>query len=81
MGRVAVRTCDACDAWDSADVVVRKIGVAGPRFDLCAKCRIGMIAKMTGDVDSAEQYVIESDARWLAKGQPDSDQEAETESE
>lgn len=81
MGRVAVRTCDACGEWDSQDVVVRKVPVAGPRFDLCAKCRIKFIAALTEDMDSAETYVIESDAKWLAKGQPGLDEEPTAENE
>ena len=61
MGKVSVRKCDACGVLDSDDNRVKRVAVAGPRFDLCATDRVAALVTAGSDADDAVRYVAETD--------------------
>lgn len=61
MATVAVKTCDGCGAWETDEIVIARVMVAGPRFDLCPKCRANKIASLTGEPEEAAAWVAAYD--------------------
>lgn len=68
MARAIVLQCDQCESWDSEENKVQTIGVAGPRFDLCAECRASVIEHMGVDATRAQAYVAAFDRRKSSRG-------------
>lgn len=61
MGKVSVRKCDACGVLDSEGNRVKRVTIAGPRFDLCATDRVAALTAAGSDADDALRYVEETD--------------------
>lgn len=68
MAKATVLQCDLCMVWDSEEVAVRTVNVAGPRFDLCAPCRIEKIMDMGVSAVKAHAYVEMYDQRATVRG-------------
>ena len=85
MAKAVILRCDKCGEWDSEENRVQTVGVAGPRFDLCATDRATIIVGMGIDADKAVKYVKAFDLRKTHKGSPpplaDTDAPAEVEGE
>lgn len=70
MAKAVILRCDKCGEWDSEENRVQTIGVAGPRFDLCATDRATIIVGMGIDAEKAVKYVKAYDLRKTHKGSP-----------
>lgn len=70
MSKAVILRCDKCGEWDSNENRVQTIGVAGPRFDLCAKHRAIIIVGMGIEAEKAVEYVRAYDLRKTHKGSP-----------
>lgn len=82
MATRAIRECDTCQTLDSLEARVRRVSIAGPKLDLCPKCRVGVMVAAGIDEEKAIAYVAMSDARETQKGnQPTLESVEETESE
>lgn len=68
MAKAIVLKCDTCGEWDTDENKVQTIGVAGPRFDLCAYDRAKLIEHMGVAPDKAAAYVSNFDKRKATRG-------------
>jgi hypothetical protein len=68
MAKAIVLQCDKCGVWDSAENPVRTVGVAGPKFDLCATHRIRLIVAQGVHEQKAQAYVDAFDGRETVRG-------------
>jgi hypothetical protein len=46
MAKATVLACDKCGDWDSVENPVRRVTVAGPKFELCARDRAWLLVHM-----------------------------------
>lgn len=72
MAKSVILKCDLCGQWDSEDNKVQTVGVAGPRFDLCASDRIQIIGRMGVEFEKAVKFVAAFDKRVSLRGAPPS---------
>lgn len=70
MAKAVILQCDQCGEWDSDENKVQTIGVAGPRFDLCARDRARVIESMGIDPEKAAKFVTAFDKRRSHRGAP-----------
>ena len=56
MAKATVLKCDKCDIWDSADNRVRTVSIAGPKMEMCTKCRAGVLIFVGIDPKLALRY-------------------------
>lgn len=70
MAKAVILRCDKCGEWDSEENRVQTIGVAGPRFDLCATDRATIIVGMGIGAEEAVKYVTAFDLRKTHRGSP-----------
>lgn len=68
MSKATVLRCDECETWDSVGMHVRTVSVCGPRFDLCAKCRIKKLLAAGVTLEQAIAYVTVFDQRGVKPG-------------
>lgn len=68
MAKATVLKCDNCESWDEKSDPVIPTGVCGPRFDLCATCRVGMLVALKVPPAKAVRYIKLSDERRLTPG-------------
>lgn len=76
---VKVRVCERCDGWDTADNRVLKVGVCGPRMDLCGDCRVAVMMEAGLPHEDAVAYSQQQEDKANAKDD-DAEQTADTES-
>lgn len=63
MAKATVLMCDQCESWDSADNHVKTVSVAGPRLELCTKCRAAVLVSIGIDEALALRYQQMVDTR------------------
>jgi len=68
MAKNIVLQCDLCGEWDSKENPVHTVGVAGPKFDLCATHRAEVISRMGVDLAKARAYVEAIDSKEPGRG-------------
>lgn len=56
MAKATVLACDTCGVWDSESNPVRRVTVAGPKFELCERDRARLLVSLGIPADVAVQY-------------------------